>query len=383
MGDLYFFRVSSPSKARCKVCGVESVLVSSAIGVCVDCLRAGREGALKNAVEAHARIRGRYNLPARPPKSPDGLVCKLCSNECVIGEGETGYCGLRRNINGKLVSMVSADRGLLHYYNDPHPTNCCSAWFCPATTGAGYPKYAVRRGLERGYDNLAVFFYGCNFNCLFCQNISHKNLSEGWKLSVDEFASKVEGDRRITCICYFGGSPEPQLPFAIEASKKALERCSGRVLRICWEWNGCGNPELVRRAAELSYLTGGNVKFDLKAYTRNVAIALSGVPNTRAFENFELVYREFYEKREGIPILTATTLLVPGYVDAVEVENIARFIADLNPEIPYSLLIFHPDWQMIDMPITPRKQAMECYEAAKKHLKNVNIGNKHLLALAP
>ncbi len=380
---MFLFGVSRPVKSRCRVCGVESVLVSSAIGVCADCLRRGDDGVLEYALEAHASARGKYGLPSTPPRSPGGLPCKLCSNECVIGEGEVGYCGLRRNVDGRLVSLSSQSHGLLHYYNDPHPTNCCSAWFCPATTGAGYPRYAVYKGLERGYDNLAVFFYGCNFNCLFCQNASHKNLEEGWRLGVDEFASRVENDRRITCICYFGGSPEPQLPFAIEASRQALERCRNRVLRICWEWNGCGNPELVRRAAELSYRTGGNVKFDLKAYTPSIAVALSGVPNRRAYENFELVYREFYEERKNIPVLTATTLLVPGYVDATEVENIARFIADLNPNIPYSLLAFHPDWLMMDMPITPRKQAMECYEAAKKHLKNVNIGNKHLLSIAP
>ena len=83
-----------------------------------------------------------------------------------------------------------------------------------------------------------------------------------------------------------------------------------------------------------------------------------------------------------VPVLTATTLLVPGYVDHVEVEGIAKFISELNPEIPYSLLVFHPDFMMRDLPITPVKQVKLCYEAAKKHLRNVNIGNLHLLGLS-
>jgi pyruvate-formate lyase-activating enzyme len=40
---------------------------------------------------------------------------------------------------------------------------------------------------------------------------------------------------------------------------------SGR-LRICWEWYGCGNTDLVNRAAELSFQFRGVVKFDLKAF---------------------------------------------------------------------------------------------------------------------
>jgi len=78
-------------------------------------------------------------------------------------------------------------------------------------------------------------------------------------------------------------------------------------------------------------------------------------------------------------ILTATTLLIPGYIDKEEIEKIAKFISSLNPDIPYSLLAFHPDFKMRDMPVTTKKLAEECYEAATKHLNKVNIGNKHLL----
>jgi|GEM_PF-3910942 len=67
------------------------------------------------------------------------------------------------------------------------------------------------------------------------------------------------------------------------------------------------------------------------------------------------------------------------HLDEVEVSNIARFISGLNDAIPYSLLIFHPDHMMIDMPVTPKKQVFRCFGEAKKHLKHVNIGNMHLL----
>lgn len=127
-------------------------------------------------------------------------------------------------------------------------------------------------------------------------------------------------------------------------------------------------------------IIGGVVKFDIKAFDPNLSIALSGVPNKRAYENFELIATEFFENSDP-PVLTATTLLVPFYVDEKEVENIAAFIASINPEILYSLLVFHPDFYMRDMPITAREQVFKCYEAAKRHLNNVNIGNTQLLGL--
>ncbi|MHC1610015.1 MAG: radical SAM protein [Candidatus Methanospirareceae archaeon] len=347
---------------ECLLCGKENA--AEALRVCVECIRNRREDALDYAMAAHKRIRARFRLPPEPPKSEGGIECNLCSNECMMKEGERSYCGLKENVNGRLISSIPDDHAFLHAYSDPLPTNCCAAWFCPGES-------------QFGKVNIAVFFYGCNFDCLFCQNASHKDFGTVRAVSVEDFVACVNRYEDAYCVCFFGGSPEPQLPFAIRASERIL---ADRDVRICWEWNGCGNKNLVRHAAELSLKSGGILKFDLKAFDPNLSIALSGVPNRRAYENFELIAAEFFE-RSNPPLLTATTLLVPFYVDEKEVEDIASFIASINPEIPYSLLVFHPSFYMRDMPITPREQVFKCYEAAKKHLKRVNIGNKQLLGL--
>ena len=335
---------------RCISCGKDGA--ASILSVCADCIRE-KQISLE---DVHKRVRSNLRLPGKPPKSQDGIRCNLCSNGCILGEGERSYCGLRKNINGEMVSKVSSEVALAYAYLDPLPTNCCAAWFCPGSS-------------ERGY-NLAVFFYGCNFDCLFCQNYSHKDIDKAPKMKMNEFVKRVKSNEEIRCICYFGGSPEPQLPFALKASEEVLKT---RKVRICWEWNGCGNPKLVEKASELSFKSGGIVKFDLKAFDPNMSIALSGVPNERAYKNFEMLADRYKE------VITATTLLVPNYVDEKEVEKIAKFIADIDPEIPYSLLVFHPAFYMLDMPITPRNQVEECYKTAKRYLNKVNIGNKYLL----
>ncbi|MGQ9542582.1 MAG: radical SAM protein [Candidatus Bathyarchaeia archaeon] len=348
----------------------------------MNCIRERPDSSIGYVEGAHLRVRARYGLPSRPPKTPGGIRCDLCSNQCVIGVGEKGYCGLRSNVEGQIRGLRGSGEALLYAYIDPHVTNCCASWFCPAGTGCGYPRYAVTSGPEYGYSNLAVFFYGCNFDCLFCQNASHKEFNHKMKVTRRNFREIVERNRRITCICYFGGSPEPQLPFAVSASREIIEAGPGRVLRICFEWNGCGNSGIVREAAALANESGGNLKFDIKCFDENLAMALCGVSNKRTFENFEMVAKEYFKLREGVPNLTATTLLVPGYVDEREVESIAKFIGGIDPEIPYSLLVFHPDFEMSDLPVTPRRQVELCYSAAKRHLRKVNIGNRHLLDLS-
>ena len=335
-----------PKKIKCRLCGKESIEISSVLKVCLACIRNKPEEAMEIAKEAHRKIRKEYGLPADPPRN-DGIHCKICANECRIGEGEKGYCGLRENINGKMV----VKQGLLHTYYDTLPTNCCASWFC---------------GAKEGY-NLAVFPFACSFNCIFCQNYQHKNLEMADIIGVNTLVKQAE---KANCICYFGGTPEPQLPFLLKVTKAILEN---KMVRICWEWNGTGNKKLVRRAAEFSYDSNGIIKFDLKAFDNNLHIALTGRPNIRTLENFEMIAKEF----DGI--LTATTLLIPGYIDGEEVRKIAEFISSLNQNISYSLLAFHPDFKMLDMPFTSRKLALECYEVAKKYLKSVHIGNKHLL----
>jgi len=346
----------------CALCGHEHA--ADVLQVCVDCIRRGRPGAMEYVKAAHKPVRASYGLPAEPPQSEGGIRCTLCSNECVLSDGERSYCGLKQNLGGRLKPLVPPDHAVLYAYRDPLPTNCCAAWFCPGSAA-------------RGQVNVAVFFYACNFNCLFCQNAGHKDFGTVNPVSRNEFVASVKACENAHCICYFGGSPEPQLQFALRASNAIIK---DKAVRICWEWNGCGNPTLVKCAAELSSRSGGIVKFDLKAFEPGLSIALSGVPSQRAYENFALVAEEFFEQSKP-PVLTATTLLVPYYVDEHEVEQIAAFIASVNPGIPYSLLVFHPSYYMRDLPITPRAQVVRCYEAAKRHLQHVNIGNQQLLGL--
>ncbi len=352
-----------PGLGRCLVCQRRLPYVSRALGVCAGCVRARFEEVLPRIRKTHAETRLEFGLPETPPSCSPGVQCVLCSNQCRIGEGERGFCGLRTVRNGRLVHQAGTPaRGLLHWYRDPLPTNCVADWVCE---GAHHP----------GDHNLAVFYASCTANCLFCQNWHFREISPATEpcLSAAELAGKANA--RTFCVCFFGGDPTSQMPHALAAAK-AL---AGKGVRVCWETNGMMHPRLLDAAVAYSMDTGGCVKFDLKAYDDTVHQALTGFSNQRTLENFSRAARRFDERAEQ-PLVVASTLLVPGYVDAGQVYQLATYIASLNGNIPYALLAFAPNFYMSDLPCTSVQHAKEAEAAARQAgLRNVRLGNRHLL----
>jgi len=307
----------------------------------------------------------------------------MCANDCRIGKGEKGFCGLVYNIEGKLARMGGTpEKGILEWYYDPLPTNCVAWWFCPGCTGAGYPKFANKPTAETGFSNLAVFYGACSYDCLYCQNWHYRSLASQLQPLISAESLALKADAQVSCICYFGGDPSAQMPHAIRTSQIALERAEEekRILRICWETNGYEKEEFALKAAEMSLKSGGNLKFDLKTWNENLSLALCGVSNLPTLKTFKMVGERFCGQRQELPVLTASTLMVPGYIDAEEIGNIARFIAEIDSRIPYTLLAFYPQYVMNDLPTTSQEQANKCSQAAKKHLENVRIGNINLIS---
>lgn len=357
---------------KCKICKKEK-LISSNLVACVDCIRENKDNILQYITEIHTRSREEFQLEPYISQEvlPDSKKCRFCANECRIPEGKFGFCGLRRNYNGKIISIGgSAKKGFLDWYYDPLPTNCVADWVCE-----GSKHY--------GKKNLAVFYRSCSFNCLFCQNYHFKSIlitqikePSSRILSAEELADCVDDD--TFCICYFGGDPATQISHALQTSR--LIRKKRKDIRICWETNGSMNQNLLKLVVELSLSSGGCIKFDLKAYDENLHYALCRTTNKTTLKNFEFVGR-YISQRPSPPLLIASTLLVPGYVDEKEVYTIAKFISSIDRNIPYSLLAFYPQFYLYDLPTTSQTHATRAYLAAKDvGLVNVHIGNIHLLS---
>jgi pyruvate formate lyase activating enzyme len=244
------------------------------------------------------------------------------------------------------------------------PTNCVADWVCEG-------------GRHPGDHNLAVFYASCTADCLFCQNWSYREASVERQGTLSAQKLAAVATPRTFCVCYFGGDPASQMLHALATSKLL----AARGVRVCWETNGSMHPRLLDSALRYASETGGCIKFDLKAYDEIVGLALTGVSNQRALENFRRAAGQFGQ-RPDLPLVVASTLLVPGYVDAPQVAKIARFIASIDVRIPYALLAFAPNFYMADLPCTTPAHARQAEQAAREAgLLNVRLGNRHLLGL--
>jgi pyruvate formate lyase activating enzyme len=125
--------------------------------------------------------------------------------------------------------------------------------------------------------------------------------------------------------------------------------------------------------------SGGIVKVDLKAWHDGTYRALTGSTKDATVETIEHV-TERASARPEVPLLVVSTLLVPGYVDAAEVRGISEFLASLDPVPPWSLLAFHPDFEMRDVPPTSLDLVREVLAVASDAgLDEVHVGNVHIL----
>lgn len=85
-------------------------------------------------------------------KLPDGAVrCDLCFRHCRIGLGEQGFCAVRVNEDGRLLTLVGDS--VVSISLDPVEKKPLYH-FLPSTP------------------TLSIGTLGCNFACLFCQNYS-------------------------------------------------------------------------------------------------------------------------------------------------------------------------------------------------------------------
>ncbi|MBD3192222.1 MAG: radical SAM protein [Candidatus Heimdallarchaeota archaeon] len=373
-------RLLAPKK--CSLCGTTSVTISAKLGVCRDCLLIRAEEALSIVSDIRKKYRKKYSLPLEPPRTKGGLLCGDCVNNCVLGEGERGFCNLVENKDQKLVRLAGDETGgLFGFYYDRLPTNCVAAPYCAGCSERGYPKYSIKNGAEIGRNNLAVFYQGCTFDCLFCQNYNfRKEIHSSKPQKPEVLVNAIKKD--TTCICFFGGDPAAQIQHSNAVGRLALEKAQDehQILRVCWETNGSAHSNYLKESAKIALESGGCIKIDVKTFDEPLNKALCGSSNRFTLKNVQLI-GELAKARPELPLLVVSTLLIPGYVDVNQVRSIAKFIASIDPSIPYSLLAFYPTFVMNDLPTTSKEQAEHCFQAAKEEgLERVSIGNKHLLS---
>jgi pyruvate formate lyase activating enzyme len=272
--------------------------------------------------------------------------CNLCEHRCTIKPDKRGICGVRENKNGILYSLVYGT--LIAEHIDPIEKK---------------PFFHVYPG-SASYSIAAV---GCNFNCEFCQNheISQMPRSTMMIMGEDippaEIVARAKKSKSKT-IAYTYTEPTVYFELAYETAQIAQKQG----LQNVFVTNGFMSPAAIETISP--FLTAANV--DLKSFSDDFYKKQCGARLQPVLDSLQKM------KQMGIWV-EITTLLIPSLNDSdEELKDIANFIASLGKETPWHISRFHPQFKMMNMPVTPISSLHRAVEIGKQAgLKYVYSGN--------
>jgi pyruvate formate lyase activating enzyme len=281
--------------------------------------------------------------------SDQAVQCTACEHWCTLKPGEVGKCQVRLNEGGHLVSLVYGRAAAAHL--DPIEKKPLFH-FLPTQ-----PAFSIGT-------------LGCNLHCPFCQNwnisqpgqLAHHPARLGQPLAPEEIV-RLCRERAIPIIAYTYNEPTVFFEYTLDTAKLAVE--DG--IRNVYVSNGFQTLEAIDAIAP--YLHAINV--DLKAFSDHFYRRVCGGRLQPVLRNIAHMVKETQIWVE------VTTLVVPGTNDSDgELREMAGFLASTSRDIPWHLSAFHPDYQMLNRPATPRTTLERAYAiGVEAGLRYVYVGN--------
>lgn len=293
-------------------------------------------------------------------KINNNVQCHACCHRCIISEGKTGICGVRKNKSGRLYLLVYGKLSAMQV--DPIEKK---------------PLYHFLPGTY----TFSVSTVGCNFRCLFCQNyhISQTNLSQINSSQIntsqtknseyidylkDITPEKIVAEAEATAcrsIAYTYNEPAIFLEFVRDVAVLAKKKDLKNVLVT----NGYLTEE------SLSFISDvvDAMNIDLKSFKNEFYTKICGAKLQPVLDTIKRAYEK------GIHI-ELTTLVIFGENDTdSEFEKIAQFIAGIDKNIPWHISRFFPMYKMKDKIATPIETLRRAEKIGKKYLNYVHLGN--------
>lgn len=275
------------------------------------------------------------------------ITCQVCMHRCSLLPGQRGVCRARKNEGEKIV---------------------CDNYGQITSMALDPIEKKPLKKFHPGSLILSVGSCGCNLRCPFCQNheisMTGREDAETGYLSPEELADialEWKERRRAGNIGVAFTYNEPLVGWEYVRDTARLVRKHGMVNVLVT--NGTASPEVLEEL--LPWIDAMNI--DLKGFREDYYRMLGG--------DLETV-KTFITKAAGKCHVELTTLIVPGENDRLEeMEEEARWIESLNPEIPLHVTRFFPQYHMQDRRPTDTEQIYRLAERAGRYLKNVYVGN--------
>ena len=264
----------------------------------------------------------------------DRVQCDLCHQSCIIKNSQYGVCDVRKNEEDKLYTLIYGSTSSIAV--DPIEKK---------------PLYHF----HPGSNVLSLGTVGCNFKCRHCQNSSISRATPDFPYIQDVTSEEiVELAKKRGCqgIAWTYNEPTIWHEFTYDASKLAKKEG----LYTVYVSNGYIKEEPFREISQ--YLDAINV--DIKAFTNDFYKKVCKARLSPVLETCILA-KEFKIHLE------LTYLIIPGYNDSSdEIKKFCRWVVDkLGYDTPVHFSRFHPDHEMLNVPITPMEIMLNAYKIAK------------------
>ena len=261
--------------------------------------------------------------------------CIFCERQCEINriDGQKGYCLLTKD------SYISS--AFLHLGEE--------APLIPSGT---------------------IFFQGCNFGCVFCQNY---DISQAWKneREIDDIAQKVDS-KQLSVIAdnlvkkgaininYVGGDPIPNIHTIIGS-------LNHQVSNITQLWNS--NFYLTDKALSLIIDLMDFWLPDWKYGNNICAKKYSGIENY--FEIISRNHKRIHDEGSGEIIIRH--LVMPGHIDCCSkliLDNIAK---ELPKAVVNIMSQYRPQWKSFEYPEINRRPTSQEMQEVKNYARSLGI----------
>ncbi|MFW6147412.1 MAG: hypothetical protein ACOC6B_03360 [Thermodesulfobacteriota bacterium] len=290
--------------------------------------------------------------------APHRVRCRLCPRTCLVNrqDGEKGFCGIG--------DLPVVSHSCLHFGEEP-----------PLS---GYYDYRNNVPAGSGLSGSgAIFFAGCNLQCIFCQNYQISHHRQGSISSIELLASRMNSLQRQGALNINLVTPTHVVIPILEALKIALSR--GLQLPIVY------NTSAYESDAVISQLSGIVDIYlpDFKYFSAETARRFSYAPDypQKAAKAIKEMYAQVGNLQLGkqgnaLKGMIIRHLILPNHVE--ESYSILEWIAsNLSTNVTVSLMSqFHPCTRLPDE--INRTITVEEYEAVVAKAEEIGFQNLYL-----